>query len=128
MSTTTPGPTALPATDVPPPRIVTGVPVSLAHATSASEIVARAREHDRNGHDAVVAGVSGVLGAAPRGVVDLTLDDGTEAGDERHGQRWSSRVSSSVGGLGTACAVESSGPVTKPVVDLFGGVGAPLAF
>ena len=59
------------------------------------KVVAGAREHHRCGHDAVVAGVSGVLGAAPRGVVDLTLDNGTEAGEERHGQRWSSRVSSS---------------------------------
>ena len=69
MSTTRPGPTALPAQDVPAPRVVTGMPSARAASSTASQLVDRTRAGDRLRHDPVERGVGGVERPGERGRV-----------------------------------------------------------
>ena len=71
VSTTMPVPTALPAIDVPAPRMVSGVPVSRATARSAASSSTCRGRTTTCGDDAVERGVGGVERPGQRGVVDV---------------------------------------------------------
>ena len=77
-SSTTPVPTALPATEVPPPRAVSGTPERPGDLERGEHVVGVLRErHDLRDH-AVVRRVRGVLGPAAGAVVDRPAQRGPQ--------------------------------------------------
>ncbi|KJK33760.1 hypothetical protein UK15_38640 [Streptomyces variegatus] len=90
-SRTTPGPTALPAMLVPPPRAVTGTPAFTAGPQHRDHVVGGAREGHRPRRHTVVRGVIGVRAGGPRAglhpqtgrQLGETGDQGCEGGSPR---------------------------------------------
>ena len=86
MSRTTPGPTALPAMEVPAPRAVSGTPSVAADRQRRGDLVGVPRPHDRPRQHPVQRGVGGVQRPGQPGAVDVGDAGAAQGGDQVAGR------------------------------------------